>query len=106
MKKTIGLFFLIFIIALTGCNSKHENSKNSKYVYGTFQNGDISSVYTLVGNPSQYSLQDYTEGVGKGAIGSYFINVCETESGGVVAYGEGMYVYSPDKNDKNDVKNS
>ena len=98
---TLGITFV-----LSSCNSKSEYTRNPDYTYGTYENDDIESIYTLNGNPEQYYMEDYSDGVSKGSQGSYFINVCTTDDGGIIAYGDGLYVYSPDKNDKNSVKNA
>ena len=97
-------FILIMLISassllLTSCSS----DQNNEYTYGTYENDDISSVYELVGTPEYRYSQLYADGVKKGVDSNLGIYVCETASGGIVAYAEGMYVYSPDKNDKNGV---
>ena len=106
MKAVKSFLLIIMIILLVGCSSKESDSKNPHFTYGTLQNDNIEAVFDLEGNPTQQLVEDYSQGVAYGSKGSYFINVCETTSGGVVAYGEGKYVYSPDKNDKDDVRNA
>lgn len=108
MKRNNILFvylIIIFVMMLTACNSGTEYKRNADYTYGTLTTDGIESVYKLEGTPSQYCV-DIPSGASKGANSSYFINVCKTDSGGIVAYGEGLYVYSPDKNDKNSVINA
>ncbi len=105
--KSIKSFLLIIIVVLfVGCSATEDSSRNPKYTYGTLENGNIEAVYNLEGNPVQQLVEDYSKGVAYGSKGSYFINICETTCGGIVAYGEGKYVYSPDKDDKNGVKNA
>ncbi len=96
----------IRVMLISSINTAKQNSEKSKYTYGTLESDTIEAVYNLEGNPVQQLVEDYSKGVSYGSKGSYFINICETTCGGVVAYGEGRYVYSPDRGDKNGVKNA
>lgn len=106
MSKTKGLLFAIIMmlaVAMAGCGSNNSKySRNPNYTYGELGSGSIEDFYKLTGEKTQGKYEDYSD-FGKGSKGSYYVTVSETSDGGVVAYGEGIYVYSSDKKDKKDV---
>lgn len=109
MKK-FGIYTLTIILTtllLCGCgsNSKNQYSRNPNYTYGEIPNGGITAIYTLMGEQTQ-THYDVVDSIKTGMKGSLNVTTSETNSGGVVAYGGGMYVYSPDKNDKSKVTNA
>ena len=102
--KIITLSAVLAISLLCGCGSKPKVSRNPDYIYGEIPNGGIETIYPLTGEKTQTgyeALEPDKSGVAK----NFFISVSDTVSGGVVAYGKGLYVYSPDKNDRDGVTN-
>ncbi len=101
MKKYISLLFITLFI-FSGCTQAED--KNPKYTYGTYS-GDISSVYNLAEEPSSNMAVKYKEPFGSGVEKEFFVCSAKTTDGGIVAYYDGKYVYSPDSSDKEDVIN-
>lgn len=106
LKALLLAAIITFGVILTGCGSKSEYTRNSDYTYGKLSNDNIESVYELIGTKTEYSIDDYTDGITTGSKGHYFVTISETASGGVVAWGENMYVYSPDKSNIDNVRNA
>lgn len=107
--------FMLTVLAcclLCGCsNDDYVYSRNSKYTYGTYKDDGITEIYNLVGSKTSYGITDYSNGFTPDKSDSYTVIVSETACGGVVAYGnisgnhlDGIYVYSPDKKDREDVR--
>ena len=95
------MFCVVLCDVLPGCGKK-DSQRNNKFTYGTLENNNIESVYELSGGTSQFAVKDFSnQEIGSVDIG--MVNLSETADGGVVAWGSNIYVYSPDKNDKNQV---
>ena len=102
--SAITIISLLLMLFLTSCSSEYK--KNDKYTYGVLDGQGISSIYQLSEKPTSMAIADFSDGVSHGQKDSYLIYIAETKCGGVVAYGKGKYVYSPNKEDKASVKNA
>ena len=103
MKKILAVLLALMIMLVTaGCGSD-KNGRNPDYEYGTYSNG-IESVFELTGDISKEITSAFDRD--KGFSSSVVVRISETAKGGVVAFAEGVYVYSPEASDKKDVKNS
>lgn len=91
------------IILMAGCGEK--NNQNSKYTYGTVPENGISEVFQLQGEPSRYYIE-LPGNISNGKSDSYIVYASKTTSGGVVAYGYGLYVYCPNEDNDSGVVNA
>lgn len=101
-KRILLIITIILALLLPACSSRYK--RNDKYTYGTLNNEGISSIYSLSEKPTASSFTDFSNNKSNGK--TYIFYIAETKSGGVVAYGKGKYVYSPDKEDKTAVQNA
>ncbi len=97
-KSVLSLLLIVFLVFLF-CACSNGDGRKSEFTYGNISDG---MEYTLIGETQQQFMSIYSK---SGFNKSAFSTVSETDDGGIVAYGEGIYVYSPDKNDKQEVLN-
>lgn len=109
------LVFTVCLMFFCACkkDGKYGYERNPAFTYGTYEGQSVENIYELVGTKTNYGITDYSGGYTSDKEGSYTVVVSKTADGGVVAYGHiagkvdngGIYVYSPNKEDWDIVRN-
>lgn len=101
------------LLIFRSINSKKPKpyTRNPEYTYGEVPEAGIESIFELTGTQAQTAFDSTIIDRENGrdaeqAYGVHMVYSSETSDGGVVAYDNIMYVYSPDKNEKSGVESA